>query len=39
LIEKARGMIVTTNTIHTEIFDEKNPELTYDIVHTLVKHV
>ncbi len=37
LIEKARGMIVTTNTIHTEAFSEKNPQLTYNIVETLVK--
>jgi phosphoribosylpyrophosphate synthetase len=37
LIEGARGMIVTTNTIYTEAFCEKNPQLTYDIVKTLVK--
>ncbi|MFW9794901.1 MAG: phosphoribosyltransferase family protein [Candidatus Thorarchaeota archaeon] len=37
LLEKARGMIVTTNTIHTETFCQKNPELTYNIVDTLVK--
>ena len=39
LIEKARGMIVTTNTILTEIFGEQNPQLTYNIVQTLVKHI
>jgi phosphoribosylpyrophosphate synthetase len=39
LMEKARGMIVTTNTIHTEVFGEQNPQLTYNIVHTLVKHL
>ncbi|MHA2322857.1 MAG: hypothetical protein ACXACG_14540, partial [Candidatus Thorarchaeota archaeon] len=39
LIEKARGMIVTTNTIHTEYFGEQNPQLTYNIVQTLVKHL
>ncbi|MFW9926309.1 MAG: phosphoribosyltransferase family protein [Candidatus Thorarchaeota archaeon] len=37
LIEKARGMIVTTNTIYTEAFGEKNPHLTYDIVNKLVE--
>ena len=37
LIERARGMIVTTNKIYTEAFCEKNPQLTYDIVKTLVK--
>ena len=37
LIEKSRGMIVTTNTVHTEAFCEKNCELMYDIVKTLVK--
>lgn len=39
LIDNARGMIATTNTIHTEIFGEQNPQLTYDIVHTLVKYL
>lgn len=39
LLEKARGMIVTTNTIHTEIFGEQNPQLTYNIVQTLLKHI
>jgi hypothetical protein len=39
LIEKARGMIVTTNTVNTEIFGEQNPQLTYNIVKTLVKHL
>jgi hypothetical protein len=37
LIEKARGKIVTTNTIQTEAFCENNCELMYDIVETLVK--
>ena len=37
LIEKSRGMIVTTNTIYTEAFCVNNPQLTYDIVETLVK--
>jgi len=39
LLERARGMIVTTNTIHTEIFGDQNPQLTYDIVQTLIKHL
>ena len=39
LLEKARGMIVTTNTIHTETFGEQNPQLTYNIVQTLIKHL
>jgi len=39
LLEKARGMIVTTNTIHTETFAELNPQLTYDIVQTLIRHL
>jgi phosphoribosylpyrophosphate synthetase len=39
LLEKARGMIVTTNTIYTETFCEQNPQLTYDIVRTLIKHL
>ncbi|MFW9787233.1 MAG: phosphoribosyltransferase family protein [Candidatus Thorarchaeota archaeon] len=39
LIEKARGMIVSTNTVHTEIFGEQNPQLTYNIVHTLIKYL
>ncbi|MFW9810598.1 MAG: phosphoribosyltransferase family protein [Candidatus Thorarchaeota archaeon] len=37
LIERARGMIVTTNTVCTETFCEKNPHLTYDIVEKLVE--
>ncbi len=39
LLEKARGMIVTTNTVHTEVFGERNPKLTYNITHTLIKHL
>lgn len=39
LLEKARGMIVTTNTVHTETFAEQNPQLTYNIVQTLIKHL
>ena len=39
LLEKARGLIVTTNTIHTETFAEQNPQLTYNIVQTLIKHL
>jgi phosphoribosylpyrophosphate synthetase len=39
LMEKARGLIVTTNTVHTEVFGEQNPQLTYNIVQTLVKHI
>lgn len=39
LLENARGMIVTTNTIHTELFGDKNPHLTYNIVKTLVKYL
>ena len=39
LLENARGMIVTTNTIHTETFGGQNPQLTYNIVHTLVRHL
>ena len=39
LLENSRGMIVTTNTIHTETFAEQNPQLTYNIVQTLIKHL
>lgn len=39
LLEKARGLIVTTNTIYTETFCEQNPQLTYDIVRALIKHL
>jgi phosphoribosylpyrophosphate synthetase len=37
LLEKAGGMVVTTNTVCTEIFCNQNPQLTYNIVETLVK--
>ena len=37
LLEKARGKVVTTNTILTETFCNQNPQLTYNIVETLVK--
>ncbi len=39
LLEKARGMLVTTNTIHTDLFGDQNPQLSYNIVKTLVKHL
>ena len=37
LVEKSLGMIVTTNTVCTDVFCENNPKLTYNIVNTLVK--
>ncbi|MFW9817293.1 MAG: phosphoribosyltransferase family protein [Candidatus Thorarchaeota archaeon] len=37
LIEKASRLIVTTNTVQTEVFCENNCELMYNIVETLVK--
>ncbi|NHJ13311.1 MAG: hypothetical protein EAX95_06515 [Candidatus Thorarchaeota archaeon] len=37
LLEKAKGRIVTTNTVRTKTFCENFPELTYNIVDTLVE--
>jgi phosphoribosylpyrophosphate synthetase len=37
LLDQSKGRIVTTNTVYTELFCEDNPELTYNIVNTLVK--
>lgn len=37
LLEKSKGRIVTTNTVRTKTFCENFPELTYNIVDTLVK--
>ena len=37
LIEKSGGKIVTSNTVRTQAFCEKNPQLTYNVVDTLVK--
>ncbi|MFX1369776.1 MAG: phosphoribosyltransferase family protein [Promethearchaeota archaeon] len=37
LLEKSKGRIVTTNTVRTKSFCENFPELTYNIVDTLVK--
>ncbi|MGY5880846.1 MAG: phosphoribosyltransferase family protein [Candidatus Thorarchaeota archaeon] len=37
LIEKCNHRIVTTNSVNTEIFIEEHPNLTYNIVDTLVE--
>ncbi|UCE09189.1 MAG: hypothetical protein JSW61_09425 [Candidatus Thorarchaeota archaeon] len=37
LIERSEGMIVTTNTVFSSVFCVENPELTCDIVDSLVK--
>jgi len=37
LIEKCNRKIVTTNSVNTEIFIDENPNLTYNIVDTLVE--
>ena len=37
LIEKCNHKIVTTNSVNTEIFIDENPNLTYNIVDTLVE--
>ena len=37
LIEKCNSRIVTSNTVNTEIFIEENPNLTYNIVDTIVE--
>ena len=39
LIEKCNNRIVTTNSVNTEIFIEENPDLTYNIVDTLVENL
>ena len=39
LVEKCKGKIVTSNSVNTEIFMEENPNLTYDIVETLVENL
>ncbi|MFX1260798.1 MAG: phosphoribosyltransferase family protein [Promethearchaeota archaeon] len=39
LIEKSKERIVTTNTIRTHAFCEDEPDLTYNIVDTLVKEL
>ncbi len=37
LLRKSQGRVVTTNTVRTRVFCEESPELTYNIVETLVK--
>jgi len=37
LIEKSGRKIVTSNTVRTRAFCEKNPQLTYNVVDTLVR--
>ncbi len=37
LVEKSEGKVVTSNTIRTRVFCEKNPHLSYNIVDTLVR--
>jgi phosphoribosylpyrophosphate synthetase len=37
LIEKCNGMIVTSNTIHTDVFCKEHQNLCYNIVDTLVE--
>lgn len=39
LLEKCKGKIVTSNSVNTEIFLKENPNLTYDIVDTIVDQV
>lgn len=39
LLRKSGGKIVTSNTIYTNTFCNKNPHLMYDIVDTIVKYV
>lgn len=39
LIEKCNNKIVTTNSVNTEIFIHENPDLTYNIVDTLVENL
>ncbi len=39
LIEKCNHKIVTTNSVNTEIFIDDNPNLTYNIVDTLVEMI
>jgi phosphoribosylpyrophosphate synthetase len=39
LIEKCNRKIVTTNSVNTEIFIDENPNLTYNIVDTLVEMI
>ncbi|MFW9847008.1 MAG: phosphoribosyltransferase family protein [Candidatus Thorarchaeota archaeon] len=37
LVSKSKGRIVTSNTVRTNVFCEEEPELTYNIVDTLVR--
>ncbi|MHA2379714.1 MAG: phosphoribosyltransferase family protein [Candidatus Thorarchaeota archaeon] len=37
LLEKSQGTIVTTNTVRTRVFCDKAPELSYNVVDTLIK--
>jgi phosphoribosylpyrophosphate synthetase len=39
LIEKCNRRIVTSNSVNTDVFIEENPELTYNIVDTLVENL
>ncbi|MBD3406444.1 MAG: hypothetical protein GF411_10060 [Candidatus Lokiarchaeota archaeon] len=39
LVKKSKGRIVTSNTVKTRIFCEKNPQLTYNIVDTLINYL
>ncbi|RDE13945.1 MAG: hypothetical protein C4K47_05070 [Candidatus Thorarchaeota archaeon] len=39
LVDKSRGRIVTSNTIHTHVFCERRPESTYNVVDSLVKTI
>jgi phosphoribosylpyrophosphate synthetase len=39
LIEKCNYRIVTSNTVNTEIFIEENPNLTYNVVDTIVEYL
>ncbi|MGY5858294.1 MAG: phosphoribosyltransferase family protein [Candidatus Thorarchaeota archaeon] len=39
LIEKCNHRIVTSNSVNTEIFIEEHPELTYNIVDTLIENL
>jgi len=39
LVEKIDGRIVASNTVKTDVFCVKNPELTYNVVDSLVKRL
>lgn len=39
LIEKCNRKIVTSNSVNTEIFIDEHPELTYNIVDTLIENL